>query len=344
MSKFTRIDRQATEPKARDSRVFGQKVAVGEPVRLDAGGDLKRQVEHSLEMIAQERLLEAEKKAQARAREIIEAAQAQARETLEKANAQARELVRIARDEEQEIRDTAQETGFKTGFQEGYADATAQVEQETVDLLKSANLLLEAAYQAERRVLQDFETHAMELLRHLTRKIVQRELSDSPETLLGMISRAAESLYLSGKVKVVLHPQVLHEIRQFSENTASTLETLQRFELTPDPGLALEQVYIIGQEHSFDLTPESQLDLLMEPLEAHLELPRSQAEAVDEVPVLPADGNVVVEPSDVDAEDPAEVDGIDLAVKEMAASEAESAEVPAEKPFPDSDDESGALP
>lgn len=278
MSKFTRIDRHATEPKARDSRVFGQKVAVGEPLQLSNGEDLREQIEDSLEQIARERLLSAEKNAQRRAQSIIEEAQASARaaaqEILEKANAQAKALIQNAQEQEQEIRDTAQESGFKAGFQEGYTDATAQVEQETLQLLENARLVLEAAYQAEKRVLQDFELQALALLRHLARKILHRELSESPESLLQMVTRATESLYLSGKVRVVLNPQMLHEIRQFSENTASSLDALQRFEFVADPALDPQQIYIIGQESSFDLSLNTQIDVLTEALGEHLALPR----------------------------------------------------------------------
>jgi flagellar assembly protein FliH len=279
MSKFTRIDRHATEPKARDSRVYGKKVALGEPLQLSNGEDLRGQIEDSLEQIARERLLDAEKSARQRAQSIFEEAQASARaaaqEILEKANAQARELIRSAQEQEQEIRDAAQESGFKAGFQEGYSDATAQVEQETLQLLENARLVLEAAYQAEKRVLQDFESHALALIQHLARKILHRELLESPESLLQMLAQAAESLYLGGKVRVVLNPQVLHEIRQFSESTAEGLDALQRFEFTADPALDPQQIYIIGQESSFDLSLDTQVDLLIEPLQEHLALPRS---------------------------------------------------------------------
>jgi flagellar assembly protein FliH len=280
MSKFTRIDRHATAPRARDSRVYGQKIALGEPVQLSGGEDLRGQIEDSLEQIAKERLLQAERDARQLARSIIEEAETKARATaqeiLEQANAQAKALIQNAQEQEQEIRDTAQETGFKTGFQEGYADATAQVEQETLQLLENARLVLEAAYQAEKRVLQDFESQALALIRHLARKILHRELSESPENLLQMLAHATEALYLSGKVRVVLNPQVLHEIRQFSEKTAGGLDALQRFEFVADPMIEPRQIYIIGQESSFDLSLDTQVDLLTRSLQEHLKLPRPE--------------------------------------------------------------------
>jgi flagellar assembly protein FliH len=276
MNKFTRIDRMETEPKARESRVYGEKVSVGEPLKLQMGNDLRGQIEDSLEQIAKERLLDAEQKARAQMDVILEDARDKARDILEKANAQAKALLQTAQEQEQGIRDNAQESGFKAGFEEGYADATAQVEQETVQLLENARLLVETAYQAEKHVLRDFEAHALELVRHLAKKVLRRELADSPDALLAMVNQACEALYMSGKIRLVLHPQVLHEIRQFSERTAEALAALQRFELTTDPALAPQQIYIIGQDGSFELTPETQVDLLLDSLDGHLALPRPE--------------------------------------------------------------------
>lgn len=269
MNKFTRIDRMATEPKARTSRVYGQAVSLGEPLELRADEDLRQQVESSLEQIAKEHLIAAENKT----RKILDEANAKAQEVLERANAQAKELIRMAQEQEQEIRDTAQESGFKSGFEEGYAEATAQVEQETAQLLGHAKLLVDAAYLAEKKVLQGFETQALGLVRCLVKKILRRELADSPEALLEMMAHASESLYLSGKVRVVVHPQVLHELRQFSGKTTESLNSLQRFEWVTDPALDLHQIYLIGQDQSFELSPDVQVEALTEPLQGALNLP-----------------------------------------------------------------------
>ena len=280
MNKFTRIDRQATEPKARDSRVYGQAVSIGEPLQIQAAQDLHEQIESSLERIAKERLVDAENRAQAKAKAILDEAHAKAKlltsEILEKANAQAKAMLQSAQDQESSIRENAHEEGFKAGFQEGYTDATMQMEQETVQLIESTKTLLESAYKAEQRVLQDFEQHAVKLIEHLTFKILHRELSESPETILQMVQKAADALYLSGKVRVVIHPQILQEIRQFSAQADAMLESLHRFEWIADPVLDLHQVYIIGQDASFELSPETQVHSLLEPLKSALELPRPE--------------------------------------------------------------------
>ncbi len=271
MTKFTRINQPVTHPRT-ESRVFGEKVTVGEPFQIRGDAELREQVENSLELMAKQRLLEAENKAE----KIIKEAEEQAKTLLEKSNAQAREMISLAEGQVDQIKESAYEQGFKTGFQEGYTDATEQVGAETRDLLQGVQTMVDGAYEAEKRVLKDFEKHALQLVRHVVQKVLRRELQDAPETVLGMIEQAIEGLYLSGKVRVVVSAQTIQELREFSAKTEEALDIMSRFELVADPALDLHQIYIVSQEGSFELTPDVQTQQLLAPLEKALELPRPE--------------------------------------------------------------------
>lgn len=266
----------ASRPKV-EGRVYGEQVQVGEPLQLKGDADLREQVERSLEVLAKQRLLDAENEAQQLVADIQAKAQAEAEQRVADAQAQARSLVDTAQAEADGIRQAAHEEGFKTGFQEGYADATQQVEQETVSLLEGAQLLVEGAYQAERRVLKEFDQHAVALIRHLVLKILDRELSDSPDVLMSLVHRAVDSLYMSGKVRVVVSAQVIQSLREFSAKVEQSLDEAQRFEFVADPALAPDQVFITGQEGSFELTPSTQLEQLLAPVASAVSLPRPEA-------------------------------------------------------------------
>jgi flagellar assembly protein FliH len=276
MQKFTRIHHAGqggtTRPQSAQSRVYGEAVSMGEPLVLHGDTEIRRQIETSLEIVAKERLLEAENQATT----LVEQARAEAARILEKANAQAKEMVGSAQEQSDKIRETAHEEGFKAGFQEGYGDATEQVQQETIELLQGAQVLAEGAYAAERRILKDFEKHAARLIEYIVNRIVERELSQAPETILPMIERAIESLYLSGKVKVVVSAQIIQDLRQFTERSRDALESMSRFEFVADSSLEPNQLYIIGQEGSFDISPEARIHQLMAPIEQHLTLPRPE--------------------------------------------------------------------
>jgi flagellar biosynthesis/type III secretory pathway protein FliH len=262
-------------------RVYGREVSVGEPMPIQADPHFRDDLESSLEILTQTRLMESEEQA----RNLLEDARLKAGKLLAEARtqaeAQARESVAQARREADGIREAAREEGFKAGFQEGYTDATTQVEQDTIGLLAGAQCLVEGAYLAEKRVLKSFEKHALALVEQVVHRILGECLPESPEAVLRLIERGVESLYLSGKVKVVVSAQVLQEIRAFSSASAEALATMSRFEFTADPLLDAHQIYVIGQDATFDFTPAHQACQLLAPLEKHLKLPREEACAPD---------------------------------------------------------------
>lgn len=275
MNRFTRTDNSfradpTIRPTGTQHRLFGDAVSVGEPMQIQGDAELRQEIHTSLEMLAKQRLLEAEDEASA----LLAKAKKDAAALLEKANAQAKEMLAQMQGQVAQIRDDAHEEGFKAGFQEGYADATEQVGQETVDLLRGANTLVDGAYQAEKLVLKQFEKQALGMISHIVRRILRRELADSPETLMGMIHQAIESLYISGKVQVVVNPLIIQELREFATATQQAVEGMNRFEFIADAGLDPYQIFIIGQDGCFDLSPMTQLDQLASALEPKLQLPR----------------------------------------------------------------------
>ncbi len=325
MSKFVqKVVRYRHEPVAEPltspSHIQGESIAVGHPYHLESDAQFKRDLEQSLAEIVKKRLQEAEDEAiglvQVAERTAESNAKQIADEILTKANAQAREMVETAQSQVEAIKEAAHEEGFKMGFQEGYADASAQVEQEVVGLLQSAHLVSENAYQAEKLILKNYEKNAVGLIGHLARKILHRELSDDPETLLNLVQQAVESLYLSGKIKVVLNPQVLQELRAFSAVTESAVSHMSRFEFIVDPLLSVTQIFIVSEEGSFDLSLEKQVSQLMAPLATVVTLPRPEggmepepssaseicAEILHMQPVMPSDLSLA-EPESVGLEE-----------------------------------------
>ncbi len=302
------------------AHIQGETVAVGQAYHLDSEAQFKRDLEQSLAEIVKKRLQEAEDEAIALVKVAEETAEKNARqisdEILSKANAQAREMIELAQSQVESIKENARETGFKNGFQEGYADATSQVEQEATEMLKSAQQLAENAYQAEKLILKNFEKNALSLISHLGRKILHRELAENPETILTQLQQAVDSLYLTGKIKVVVNPQVLQELRAYSAVTELALTQMSRYEFMVDPLLDTHQLFIVGEEGSFDLSLDTQMSQLLDPLQQALTLPRP--EPVVSEPLVSEDSEPVVETIQ-DLEEP-EPDG-----SESQALEAEAA-------------------
>ncbi len=296
MSKFVRSNpRDGAPPRlpgVTQQRHQAEQVSVGEPYQLQGDAELKREIESSLAIIARERLLEVE----AQAKSFLTRSQDEAAKILERANAQAKEMITQARAEEEGIREKAYEEGFKTGFEEGYSDATNQVTEETQSLLKGAQVLVDGAYLAEQRVMQHFEKDTLGLIRHLVKQILHRELSDSPETTLHMIRRAVERLYITGKVQVVVNAQVIQDLRSYNAATEQSVSDMHRFEFMTDPILDAQQIYIIGQDSCFDLSPDTQLEQYLSAIEPQLQLPRNIPDAEETSPIALDQANAAIRP------------------------------------------------
>jgi flagellar assembly protein FliH len=288
-------------PVGSSSRIYGNRVSVGAPVSIEGDPGFRDDLESSLTVLTQTRLLEAEAQAKALVEKMHRQAYDEMAELKEKAEAEAKQKVKQAQSEADGIREAAREDGFKAGFQEGYDEATAQVEQETVGLLQSAQLLVEGAHLAEKRVLKNFEKHAVTLVEHVVARILGDTLheDDAPAKILHLIETGVENVYLTGKVKVVVSAQVLHDLRTFSRTSAEALDTMSRFEFVADPLLTAQQIYVIGQDARFDFTPTNQAKQLLAPVEKHLDLPRNLPE---ESPIenslvsIPEEGAVAASP------------------------------------------------
>lgn len=271
-----------------DRRVFKEQVSVGTPLRIRGDAELRRDIETSLEALAKQRLLEAEENADI----LMAQARKGAAEVLEKAANQVQDMLSRVQAQVDGIRENSQEDGFKAGFQEGYEEGLAQASAEAVVMLQSAHTLTNAAWQAQKRTLEAFESQMLAMLAHLGRKILGRELEHSPEAVIRLLRQATESLYLSGKTKVVVHPEVLQTLREFDTATRDALESAHRFEFIADPSLDPGQIYIISQEGCFDLSPDTQTDRLLEAVRPHVRLPRPSEEELEgmflqEEPPLP---------------------------------------------------------
>jgi hypothetical protein len=77
-------------------------------------------------------------------------------------------------------------------------------------------------------------------------------------------------LHLTGRVRVVISPEALERIRNFSTRTDDTLELLDRMEFIADPSLELTEIFVLSQDGNFSLTPARQIERLVAPLVKHL--------------------------------------------------------------------------
>jgi flagellar assembly protein FliH len=247
----------------------GQHVTHGQPLELDANEELTQGVQASLEILAKNHLMEAEQAGLV----LLADSRKQCDKLLSKTQKTAERMMEDATQRVDEIKEQAYEEGFKSGFSEGYDEATRQVAEETLATVKAANLLLENAYKAQHYALSKFKPNAMALLTEIVTTLLNQSVADNPALILDMVERAMNSLYLTGKVKVVLNPSVIQLLRQLHPLVEDGVNRMNRFEFIADTRLAPEEIFIIGTDGCFNLTPGSQVNMLMDSIAPDIELP-----------------------------------------------------------------------
>jgi flagellar assembly protein FliH len=230
-------------------------VHVGESFRINAMPDKQAEEVNRLILDAQEQ-----------ARQILIQAQAQAKELLSASAQKAQEIEAEAEASRDSVLNQAFQTGQEEGFQEGFKTGYAQAEQETIRMIEGAQTLLDGAYRSKELVLRSFKKDAGQIIQFICSKILKKAFHSDPGLMGDMIQEAIQSLRLTGRVRVVVCPEVLERIKQFSETTEEALDSLSRLELIADPSLDLSEIFILSQEGNFSLAPGKQVEKLLTPI------------------------------------------------------------------------------
>ncbi len=252
-------------------------VKIGEALEISGAHDRNEHIERTLDRLKKDRLKQADRECQ----QLLARAGEEAAELVGMAKQKAEAIIQEAENKHEAVLNQGYQDGEAAGYKKGYEDGRQQAQEETVLLLESARTLLEGAYEAQHRVLKNFRHNAADLVAYITQKVLHRELHESPESILAMIEAAADALNLTGRIKVVVSVDTLRFLKEYSRETASALESLNRFDLEADPMLDLHEIYVLSEEGNFILTPQKQAEELLAPLEKHLELPEVTPEEIN---------------------------------------------------------------
>jgi flagellar assembly protein FliH len=240
------------------SRFHGETVQIGQAFQVASHSQTLHEAERKLEAQRQAVLRQAEAEAQ----QITQKARQEAAQVLQAAKAKAEALVSDASAQEESIRQEAYNQGNQAGYDAGYQDGLEQARSETLNMLESAQRILDTAYQAEQTVLTEFKPNAARLISHLTQKILKQALVDDPTLLFPMLEAAIDSLHVSGNVRAVVSETLLEHLRTLPE-CGDALSRLTRLTLVSDPQLEVDQVFLVSHDGHFDLGLGSQLTQLM---------------------------------------------------------------------------------
>ncbi|EEG76527.1 FliH/SctL family protein [Dethiobacter alkaliphilus] len=140
--------------------------------------------------------------AQAEAAEIVAAARREREEILAAAGQECEELRKKAEMQVLELEEGAKQRGYDTGYLEGMAAG----QREGSRMQREAEELLAETRRIRSEMLEAVEPQVVELAVCIAEKLVSRQLSEEPETVVSMVRELLQQVKESGDILIRLHP------------------------------------------------------------------------------------------------------------------------------------------
>ncbi|NDI33391.1 FliH/SctL family protein [Chengkuizengella sediminis] len=202
--------------------------------------------------------------------EILKEAQAIASEQIEKAKT---EVAAIKAEAENEIKlwwsekrekdeDIVQETKAKAveqGIKEGTEHAVEQVKQQYSDLINEASSIVNTAYKEKEKIIQEAEPFLVDLSCAIAEKVIHKELHDSKETVIQMISKVLTRRNEEGIIKCCVAPDQYKYIKDAKEELLLSLDPQAELQIVPDASLSGFDCVVHSSFGSIDAKIDTQL-------------------------------------------------------------------------------------
>jgi flagellar assembly protein FliH len=181
---------------------------------------------------------------------------------LQAAQQQGAQLVMAAREQAEEIAQSARAEGYARGYDEGREAAA----RETADLLAFAEQTVRELVDTRTRILNDAESDLVELALAVAQKVMQATIDADPERVLGVLRGALRKAYVRDHVQVVCNPDDLAMIDASASQLEAQVGTIRNLELIGDRRVARGGVIVRTGGGDVDATLNSQLDRIREAL------------------------------------------------------------------------------
>lgn len=180
------------------------------------------------------------------------------RDERERARQQAEEIIRQAQVEAGRIEQEAHDRGFAKGEAEGRAAGKQEYEAQVQQLAA----FVETLQQQRAEVLGRYEREMFTLITTMVDRLVAHEVAVNPLVIQACLKQAMTFVVENSLVKVHLHPDDLHRIKEISLENPGLFEGKNRVQLVEDPA--------IGQGGCLLKTSFGEVDATLESCKAKL--------------------------------------------------------------------------
>lgn len=221
--------------------------------------------------------------AEAIVEKTMQNAESAASHYIEEAQAKAAEIIKSAEEEAQRIvteqADAVLQQGFEKGFEAGFAEGQVQAGRHCMDQIDTANAVVQAAYQAQARVIETCREDMLALMHSIMAMVLAHELHFRPEYLAQIVHQAVVQIEHNGTARVIVNPETLRGFKEAMKENYPVFCKAHHLTFTADAACPPHQAYLETVEASYNISPDEQAENYLRQVAPLLEVPEMDVAA-----------------------------------------------------------------
>lgn len=199
-------------------------------------------------------------KAQTQAQKLLQDALIQVEQTIAQAQEEAANILKQAQTDAANIQIQAQEIGQKMGFDAGYQDGYNQATEEAQNIIRSAETIVNGAYQSQKEILMNTEKDMLALIIAISKKVINKELRMQPDIILRLTEAAIKELKEREVVKLIVNPQSVVILKNASNALKQRINSLEIIKIIEDKSVPIGGVIVESASGKIDAQIDTQLE------------------------------------------------------------------------------------
>ncbi|WJH33266.1 FliH/SctL family protein [Paenibacillus sp. CC-CFT747] len=206
------------------------------------------------------------KDAEEMAEATMQQAAADAQRLREETQADIRSWWEERRQSDEQEQEEAKSRGFEAGYQAGLEQARQSVREEYADSIQEAQTVLAQAYERKRQIIREAEPFLIELSTSIAEKIIQKQLSLSPDWILDLTRSQLARKRDKGIVTLCVAPKHFTFFKEAREEFEMVMDSQAELQIVPDATVSDEGCVIRTDFGSMDARIDTQLQQIKETL------------------------------------------------------------------------------
>lgn len=193
-----------------------------------------------------------------------------ANQVIEEANKQAEEILaeahRKAKENARQLAEREMEKAYEEGFSKGYEEGLTKANNEAKIIRNQASVVLKQAETHRAETLENLEKDIINLSVDIAQKLIARQLSLEPETVISIAHEAIQLIKTREKVTIFINPAENEVFELYKGELHRMLPANASLDLITDEAITPGGCIVETEHGKVEATLESRWDTLLENL------------------------------------------------------------------------------